>query len=43
MSAYEGRDPYEDYVIINKELENFNNNLLKKPQINTNFNVNILI
>ncbi len=33
MSAYEGRDPYEDYLIINKELENFNSNLLKKPQI----------
>ena len=33
MSAYEGRDPYDDYVVINKELENFNKNLLKKPQI----------
>lgn len=33
MSSFEGRDPYEDYVIINKELENFNKNLLKKPQI----------
>ncbi len=33
MSAFEGRDPYEDYCIINKELENFNKNLLNKPQI----------
>ncbi len=33
MSAYEGRDPYEDYLIINKELENFNPKLLAKPQI----------
>ena len=33
MSGFEGRDPYEDYVIINKELENFNDKLLNKPQI----------
>ncbi|MGN0973829.1 MAG: GTPase ObgE [Bacilli bacterium] len=33
MSGIEGRDPYEDYVTINKELENFNEKLLKKPQI----------
>ena len=33
MSGFEGRDPYEDYVIINKELENFNAEILKKPQI----------
>lgn len=33
MSAFEGRDPYEDYLKINKELENFNPNILKKPQI----------
>lgn len=33
MSAYEGRNPYEDYLIINKELENFNSKLLMKPQI----------
>lgn len=33
MSAFEGRDPYEDYVIINKELENFDKKLLDKPQI----------
>jgi len=33
MSGFEGRDPYEDYVLINKELENFSEKLLKKPQI----------
>ena len=33
MSGFEGRDPYQDYVIINKELENFNDKLLNKPQI----------
>lgn len=33
ISASEGRNPYEDYVIINNELENFNEKLLKKPQI----------
>lgn len=33
MSAYEGRNPYEDYLIINKELENFNSKLLMKSQI----------
>ena len=33
MSAIEGRDPYEDYVKINKELEEFNPKILKKPQI----------
>ena len=33
MSAYEGRDPYEDYVLINKELEDYNPKLMKKPQI----------
>ncbi len=33
MSGYEGRAPYEDYVIINKELENFNKKILEKPQI----------
>ena len=33
MSGFEGRDPYDDYVIINKELENFNDKLLNKPQI----------
>lgn len=33
MSGSEGRNPYEDYVIINKELESFSNKLTKKPQI----------
>lgn len=33
MSALEGRDPYEDYCKINKELENFNPDIIKKPQI----------
>jgi len=33
MSGFEGRDPYQDYVTINKELENFNSKLLNKPQI----------
>lgn len=33
MSSSEGRNPYEDYLLINKELEKFNKKLLKKPQI----------
>lgn len=33
MSGYEGRNPYEDYITINKELESFNEDLLKKPQL----------
>ena len=33
MSGIEGRDPYDDYVVINKELENFNKKILDKPQI----------
>lgn len=33
MSGYEGRDPYDDYVIINNELKAYNPSLLKKPQI----------
>jgi len=33
MNATEGRNPYEDYSIINKELENFNPKILEKPQI----------
>ena len=33
MSGFEGRDPYEDYIKINKELENFDKKLLEKPQI----------
>ena len=33
MSAFEGRNPIDDYKIINKELENFNKKILDKPQI----------
>ncbi len=33
MSASELRDPYEDYILINKELKDFNEKLIKKPQI----------
>ena len=33
MSAFEGRNPIEDYKIINKELENFNKKIIEKPQI----------
>ena len=33
ISAFEGRDPYEDYITINEELKNFNEKLIKKPQI----------
>ena len=33
MGATEGRDPYDDFVTINKELENFNPKLIKKPMI----------
>lgn len=33
MSGFEGRDPYQDYEIINKELKEFNPKLLEKPQI----------
>lgn len=33
MSGEEGRNPYNDYVTINKELENFNKKLMKKPMI----------
>lgn len=33
MSGFEGRKPYEDYLLINKELEDFNKSLLLKPQI----------
>ena len=33
MSAQEGRDPIEDYEIINKELEDFDPKLVKKPQV----------
>lgn len=33
MSALEGRDPYEDFELINEELNAFSNKLLTKPQI----------
>ena len=33
MGSVEGRNPYEDFVTINKELENFNKKLIKKPMI----------
>lgn len=33
MSASEGRDPYEDYLIIRKELETFSPKLLNKKEI----------
>lgn len=33
MSGSEGRNPYEDYLKINKELELFSPKLIKKPQI----------
>jgi GTP-binding protein len=33
MSGFEGRDPYQDYVTINRELENFSKKLMEKPQI----------
>ena len=33
MSGIEGRDPYDDFITINKELANFNEKLVKKPMI----------
>lgn len=33
MSGLEGREPYEDYVTINKELEMYNLRLTERPQI----------
>ena len=33
MSATDGRDPYEDYKIINQELGEYNMRLLERPQI----------
>lgn len=33
MSAGEGRDPYDDYVVIRKELEKFSSKLLQKPEV----------
>lgn len=33
MAAIEGRDPYEDYLTINKELQEYNLRLMERPQI----------
>lgn len=33
MAGSEGRNPYDDYLLINKELEEFNPKLLRKPQV----------
>lgn len=33
MSATDGRDPYEDYLTINQELEQYNMRLMERPQI----------
>lgn len=33
MSGSEGRDPFEDYKVINNELASYKYNLLKRPQI----------
>ena len=33
MSGFEGRNPYDDYVLINKELEKFSEKLISKKQI----------
>lgn len=33
MSGVEGRDPYEDYITINDELEQYNMRLLERPQL----------
>ncbi|MDD4036534.1 MAG: GTPase ObgE [Bacilli bacterium] len=33
MGAVESRDPYIDYITINRELYDFNSELLKRPQI----------
>ncbi len=33
MSALEGRDPYQDFLTINQELEKFSPKLIKKPMI----------
>ncbi len=33
MAGTEGRDPYEDYLLINKELGEYNQKLLEKPMI----------
>ena len=33
MGGYSGRDPYEDYTIINNELRSFSEKIMDKPQI----------
>lgn len=33
MAASEGRDPFEDFVTINKELEQYDETLLERPQL----------
>lgn len=33
MASVEGRNPYDDYIKIRKELEDFNPKILKKPEI----------
>lgn len=33
MASCEGRDPYEDYLLINKELKEYSEKLTKKPMI----------
>ena len=33
ISGREGRDPFEDFLLINKELEQYNKELSKRPQI----------
>ena len=33
MSGIEGRNPYDDFILINKELESFNKKLAKKPMV----------
>ena len=33
MGSTEGRDPYDDFVLINNELKNFSDKLIKKPMI----------
>jgi len=33
MSGFEGRNPYDDFCIINKELESFNKKIMDKPMI----------
>lgn len=33
MASFEGRDPYDDYIKINNELETYNPKLMLRPQI----------